>query len=79
MFFDDPKNALSVARTHQRDLLSPEQRDRQAKQARSVHSDLESRKLSRLRQVPRSVRWWLMARVSRGASDQARAMHHLPK
>lgn len=79
MFFDDPKNALSVARTHQRDLLSLEQRDRLARQAQSARSDLESRKLSRLRRVPRSVGWWLKASVSRGASAQARAMRHLPE
>ena len=32
MFFDDPKNVLSVARTHQQDLLRVEQRDRLARQ-----------------------------------------------
>ena len=31
MFFDDPKNALSVARTHQRDLLKKEQMDHLAR------------------------------------------------
>jgi hypothetical protein len=34
MFFDDPKNALSVARTHQRELLQKEQLDRLAREAR---------------------------------------------
>jgi hypothetical protein len=32
MFFDDPQNRLSVARTHQRDLLEREQMDRLARQ-----------------------------------------------
>ena len=77
MFFDDPKNALSVARTHQRDLLSPEQRDRLARQAESARSGSKRRKRSRWWQVPRSVGWWLKARVSKGASAQTRAMHPL--
>ena len=32
MFFDDPQNRLSVARTHQRELLEREQMDRLARQ-----------------------------------------------
>ncbi len=35
MFFDDPKNAISVARTHQRELLQKEQMDRLARQVDS--------------------------------------------
>jgi hypothetical protein len=32
MFFDDPQNRLSVARTHQRELVQREQMDRLARQ-----------------------------------------------
>jgi hypothetical protein len=33
MMFDDPQNRLSVARTHQRELLQQEHMDRLARQA----------------------------------------------
>lgn len=39
MFFDDPRNALSVARTHQRELLQQEQMDRLARQAEPSNPD----------------------------------------
>lgn len=79
MFFDDPKNRLSVARTHQRDLLYPEQRDRLAKQAEPARSDPTGHKLGNQWQTLRSMGWWLKARVFKGASAQTRTMRHLPE
>jgi hypothetical protein len=78
MFFDDPKNALSVARTHQQDLLHQEQRDRLARQVKPARSGPKGRTLSSQWQTLRSMGWWLKARVSKGTSAQARTMHHLP-
>jgi len=73
MFFDDPKNALSVARTHQQDLLRVEQRDRLARQAVPPNSGLSSRW-----KYVRAVGWWLKARLAMRAAVPVRKMHQLP-
>lgn len=43
MFFDDPQNALSVARTHQRELRQKEQMDRLARQVGSSERPVPDR------------------------------------
>lgn len=43
MFFDDPKNAISVARTHQRELLQKEQMDHLARQVDSSERHVPDR------------------------------------
>lgn len=73
MFFDDPKNALSVARTHQEDLLRAEQRDRLARQAVPPSSGLTSR-WKRVRAVNR----WLRVHLATRATAPVREIHHLP-
>jgi hypothetical protein len=68
MFFDDPRNALSVARTHQRALVEKEHHDRLARQARAAESDPRRPGLTQWWQIMRRVGWWLLARVAgRGA------------
>lgn len=73
MFFDDPKNALSVARTHQEDLLRAEQRDRLARQTMPPSSGLTSRW-----KHARAVSRWLKARLAMRAAAPVREIHHLP-
>lgn len=72
MFFDDPRNALSVARTHQEDLLRAEQRDRLARQV--VPPSLEM--ISRWKHM-RAVGRWLKARLARRVAGMDRERHQL--
>lgn len=73
MFFDDPKNALSVARTHQEDLLRAEQRDRLARQALPSSPELTSRW-----KHARAASRWLRAHLAMRATAPVREIHHLP-
>jgi hypothetical protein len=77
MFFDDPKNALSVARTHQRELLQAEQRDRLARQAELDPSGLSDHELRSWRQPLRAAVQWLKTRVARRAAEPARGNPYL--
>jgi hypothetical protein len=79
MFFDHPKNALSVARTHQRELLHQEQMNRLGRQAQLAHPGPEGHWLSRQWQALRSVSWWWKARLAKGASAQVRTRQPLPE
>ncbi|HEY7348977.1 MAG TPA: hypothetical protein VH599_11760 [Ktedonobacterales bacterium] len=65
MLFEDPRNALSVARTHQRELLEREQRDRLGEQARRVSAGPGSPRLASRWQRVRAVGQWLLARIAR--------------
>lgn len=77
MFFDDPRNALSVARTHQRELLQAEQRDRLARQAESDPSDSPDTGLRSGWHPLRAAVQWLKTRVARRAAAPARENRYL--
>jgi hypothetical protein len=78
MFFDDPKNVLSVARTHQEDLLRAEQRDRLARQTQPGISSRSTSGPTSGWQVWHSVIRWLQGRLALRAAAPARERHHLP-
>jgi hypothetical protein len=68
MFFDDPRNALSVARTHQRALVHQEQRDSVARQVQPERMGLSSAgRMSRWKTL-RGVGLWLNACMARCAA-----------
>jgi len=72
MFFDNPQNALSVARTHQRELLQVEQRDRLVRQAEPDPSGPHDTGLANWWQPLRAAVQWLTTRVFRRAAAPAR-------
>jgi hypothetical protein len=63
MFFDDPKNALSVARTHQEALVQREQRDRLGRQAQAAQREESITERTYWWQLRRFIRGWWKVRV----------------
>ena len=79
MFFDDPQNRLLVARTHQRELVETEQRDRLARQAQPDRSGPDGSGLGSWWQSWRAAAFWLWARLPRHAAAPVREIPHLPE
>jgi hypothetical protein len=75
MFFDDPQNALSVARTHQQELVEQEQRDSLARQAQDAQRNPRRPGLGSWWYILRAVGWWLRARVAWRGTPRGKKEH----
>jgi hypothetical protein len=69
MMFEDPRNALSIARTHQEGLVQQEQRDRLGRQAQAAQRQAKRAERSPWWWLLRFVGGWRKARVSSPAAD----------